>query len=204
MLAILADPAALADQLDEETLQTVNLACTGVSAFLLVQAGLWAILALFAFLHIFLPNKKVGMWYVKLLCWLPCFLFFIAAAAGARRRAELCRTARRCFLARVRRHDVYLRHLPVGAVAHLHLLVPPHQKAHQALHGRASCAQGIILNPYPRALPARGFSWAKSGGKIAAAFCIRCTVIPAFRPCSARPKCGCAGERPFAPRPCPG
>ena len=78
MLAILADPAALADQLDEETLQTVNLACTGVSAFLLVQAGLWAILALFAFLHIFLPNKKVGMWYVKLLCWLPCFLFFIA------------------------------------------------------------------------------------------------------------------------------
>ena len=78
MLAILADPAALADQLDEETLQTVNLACTGISAFLLVQAGLWAILALFAFLHIFLPNKKVGMWYVKLLCWLPCFIFFIA------------------------------------------------------------------------------------------------------------------------------
>lgn len=82
MLAILADPAALADQLDEETLQTVNLACTGVSAFLLVQAGLWAILALFAFLHIFLPNKKVGMWYVKLLCWLPCFIFFIAPPAA--------------------------------------------------------------------------------------------------------------------------
>lgn len=78
MLAILADPAALADQLDEETLQTVNLACTGLSVFLFVQAGLWAILALLAFLHIFLPNKKVGMWYVKLLCWLPCFLFFIA------------------------------------------------------------------------------------------------------------------------------
>ena len=78
MLAILADPGALADQLDEETLQTVNLACTGISAFLFVQVGLWAILALFAFLHIFLPNKKVGMWYVKLLCWLPCFLFFIA------------------------------------------------------------------------------------------------------------------------------
>lgn len=82
MLAILADPAALADQLDEETLQTVNLACTGISAFLFVQAGLWAILALFAFLHIFLPNKKVGMWYVKLLCWLPCFIFFIAPPAA--------------------------------------------------------------------------------------------------------------------------
>ena len=78
ILAILSDPGALADQLDEETLRTVNLACTGLSAFLLVQAGLWAILALFAFLHIFLPNKKVGMWYVKLLCWLPCFIFFIA------------------------------------------------------------------------------------------------------------------------------
>lgn len=78
ILAILSDPGAFADQLDEETLRTVNLACTGLSAFLLVQAGLWAILALFAFLHIFLPNKKVGMWYVKLLCWLPCFIFFIA------------------------------------------------------------------------------------------------------------------------------
>lgn len=78
MLAILADPAALADQLDEETLQTVNLVCTCLSVFVLMQAALWAILALFAFLHIFLPNKKVGMWYVKLLCWLPCFLFFIA------------------------------------------------------------------------------------------------------------------------------
>lgn len=82
MLAILSDPGTFADQLDEETLQTVNLACTGVSAFLLVQAGLWAILALFAFLHIFLPNKKVGMWYVKLLCWLPCFIFFIAPPAA--------------------------------------------------------------------------------------------------------------------------
>lgn len=82
MLAILADPAALADQLDEETLQTVNLACTGLSVFLFVQAGLWAILALLAFLHIFLPNKKVGMWYVKLLCWLPCFIFFIAPPAA--------------------------------------------------------------------------------------------------------------------------
>lgn len=82
MLAILADPAALADQLDEETLQTVNLACTGISAFLFVQAGFWAILALLAFLHIFLPNKKVGMWYVKLLCWLPCFIFFIAPPAA--------------------------------------------------------------------------------------------------------------------------
>lgn len=82
MLAILADPGALADQLDEETLQTVNLACTGLSVFLFVQAGLWAILALLAFLHIFLPNKKVGMWYVKLLCWLPCFIFFIAPPAA--------------------------------------------------------------------------------------------------------------------------
>lgn len=82
MLAILADPGAFADQLDESTLQTVNLACTGISIFLLVQAGLWAILALLAFLHIFLPNKKVGMWYVKLLCWLPCFIFFIAPTVG--------------------------------------------------------------------------------------------------------------------------
>lgn len=78
MLAILSDPGTFADQLDEETLQTVNLVCTCLSVFVLMQAALWAILALFALLHIFLPNKKVGMWYVKLLCWLPCFLFFIA------------------------------------------------------------------------------------------------------------------------------
>ena len=92
ILAILSDPGAFADQMDEETLQTVNLACTGLSVFLLVEAGLWAILALFAFLHIFLPNKKVGMWYVKLLCWLPCFIFFIVppvALAVAPNFAEL-------------------------------------------------------------------------------------------------------------------
>ena len=83
MLAILSDPGAFADQMDEETFQTVQMVCKGVSAAMFLFAGLWAILALFALLHIFLPNKKLGMWYVKLLCWLPCVIFFIAPKAAA-------------------------------------------------------------------------------------------------------------------------
>lgn len=78
MLAILSDPGAFADQMDEETFQTVQMVCKGVSAAMFLFAGLWAILALFALLHIFLPNKKLGMWYVKLTGLLPCLLFMIA------------------------------------------------------------------------------------------------------------------------------
>ena len=41
-------------------------------------AGVWAILALFAFLHLFSKNKRFTMWYVKLLGAIPALLFWIA------------------------------------------------------------------------------------------------------------------------------
>lgn len=80
LLALLDDPGSLAEQLDEETASAVRTACMGISVGILVCAGLWVLLALLALLHIFLPNKKVGMWYVKLTGLLPFLLFFALPA----------------------------------------------------------------------------------------------------------------------------
>ena len=82
VFAILSDPSALADKPDDSAMQTIRLACAGVAGFIAFQAALWIILALLALLHIFIPNKKVGMWYVKLFGWMPCLLFSILPAVG--------------------------------------------------------------------------------------------------------------------------
>ena len=77
LLSMLSDPGSVVDEMDEETVQTIRTVCMGISVGILVFAGLWALLALLALLHIFLPNKKVGMWYVKLTGAIPCLLFFL-------------------------------------------------------------------------------------------------------------------------------
>lgn len=82
VFAILSDPSALADKPDDSAMQTIRLACAGVAGFIAFQAALWIILALLALLHIFIPNKKVGMWYVKLFGWMPCLLFSILPVVG--------------------------------------------------------------------------------------------------------------------------
>ena len=41
-------------------------------------AGIWGILFLFAFFHIFAQNKRFMMWYVKLFGFLPCLIFGVA------------------------------------------------------------------------------------------------------------------------------
>ena len=41
-------------------------------------AGIWGILFLFAFFHIFAKNKRFMMWYVKLFGFLPCLIFGVA------------------------------------------------------------------------------------------------------------------------------
>ena len=52
-------------------------------------AGVWVILFLFAFFHIFAKNKRFMMWYVKLFGFLPCLIFGIAPlVAGAVLPAE--------------------------------------------------------------------------------------------------------------------
>ncbi len=38
-------------------------------------AGMWLILFLFSFLHIFAKNKRFMMWYVKLTGYIPCLIF---------------------------------------------------------------------------------------------------------------------------------
>lgn len=77
MMAMLEDPASIVENMSDETRQTIRLVCTVISVVVLVCAGCWALLALFALLHIFTRNKKVGMWYVKLTGIIPCLIFFI-------------------------------------------------------------------------------------------------------------------------------
>ena len=56
---------------------------TGFGAVILLFAGVWVILFLFAFLHMFAKNKRFTMWYVKLFGFFPCLIFAIAPLAGA-------------------------------------------------------------------------------------------------------------------------
>ena len=41
-------------------------------------SGIWLILFLFAFFHMFAKNKRFTMWYVKLFGFIPCLIFFVA------------------------------------------------------------------------------------------------------------------------------
>lgn len=74
------DPGAYVDSLSETDVQLLKAICLWTAVFMLFIAVLWAILSLFAFIHIFTPNKKVGMWYVKATGYLPCLLFVVAPA----------------------------------------------------------------------------------------------------------------------------
>ncbi|MDE6504655.1 MAG: hypothetical protein K2L42_02160 [Clostridia bacterium] len=49
---------------------------------ILFFAGMWAILFLFAFFHMFAKNKRFTMWYVKLFGCYPCILFGVLPFAG--------------------------------------------------------------------------------------------------------------------------
>ena len=67
----------LLDKIPADTMNLLRTAFKAAGIAAVVCAGLWALLALLALLHIFLKNKKVGMWYVKLtglfpfaICWL--------------------------------------------------------------------------------------------------------------------------------------
>lgn len=77
ILALLEDPSAMIDELDDDNVDMINLVCLVISVLMLVCAGCWAILALFALLHIFIKNKKLGMWYVKLTGFIPFAIFFV-------------------------------------------------------------------------------------------------------------------------------
>lgn len=80
LLNLIQDPGAFVDDMSEEAVLLTKAICLWTAVFMLFIAVLWAILSLFAFIHIFTPNKKVGMWYVKSTGYLPCLLFVIAPA----------------------------------------------------------------------------------------------------------------------------
>ena len=46
---------------------------------MLVFIGLWMILFLFAFFHLFAKNKRFTSWYVKLFCWIPPLIWLLLA-----------------------------------------------------------------------------------------------------------------------------
>ena len=77
LLEILEDPGRYVDELDDETVALLMQGCLIAAVAMIALASVWLILALFALVHIFTPNKKVAMWYVKLLGLLP-FLLFVA------------------------------------------------------------------------------------------------------------------------------
>ena len=70
------------DTMDESTVSMLRTMVLVLTILVYGCAGLWAVLAVFALLHILLPNKKVAMWYVKLTGVLPCLLFFVLPMAA--------------------------------------------------------------------------------------------------------------------------
>lgn len=70
------------DTMDESTVSMLRTMVLVLTILVYGCAGLWAVLAVFALLHILLPNKKVAMWYVKLTGFLPCLLFFVLPMAA--------------------------------------------------------------------------------------------------------------------------
>lgn len=77
LFAILEDPGSYVDRLDDQTAEIIKAACLALGFVMVAHAALWLILAAFALVHIFTPNKKVAMWYVKLFGLVP-FLAFVA------------------------------------------------------------------------------------------------------------------------------
>ena len=77
LFAILEDPGSYVDRLDDQTAEIIKAACLALGFVMVAHAALWLILAVFALAHIFTPNKKVAMWYVKLFGLAP-FLAFVA------------------------------------------------------------------------------------------------------------------------------
>lgn len=77
LFAILEDPGSYVDRLDDQTAEIIKAACLALGFVMVAHAALWLILAVFALVHIFTPNKKVAMWYVKLFGLAP-FLAFVA------------------------------------------------------------------------------------------------------------------------------
>ncbi len=76
------DAEALIGQIPAETQLMIQKICKIVGVIAYVLAALWLLLAVLAFLHIFLPNKKVAMWYVKATGYLPFLICWLLPVIG--------------------------------------------------------------------------------------------------------------------------
>lgn len=66
-------------EIPDEQASVIGTALFAVAAATIGLTSLmWAIMAVFALIKLFCSNKRFTMWYVKLLCWLPCVLFVLA------------------------------------------------------------------------------------------------------------------------------
>lgn len=65
------DFSSMLDKISDAQKEKIALGLKIAAIFVIVCAGLWALLALLALLHVALKNKKVAMWYVKLTGLLP-------------------------------------------------------------------------------------------------------------------------------------
>ena len=66
-------------EIPDEQASVIGTALFAVAAATIGLTSLmWAIMAVIALIKLFCPNKRFTMWYVKLLCWLPCVLFVLA------------------------------------------------------------------------------------------------------------------------------
>ncbi len=71
------DATGIADAINATTENLRNISIVLFVLLCVFPAALWLILAIAAFRHLFARNKKVGMWYVKLVSIWSCILFFI-------------------------------------------------------------------------------------------------------------------------------
>ena len=77
LLEILEDPGRYVNELNEETAELLQTICLIAGFVMYALAAVWLILAVFGLVHIFTPNKKVAMWYVKAFGLLPFLLFVV-------------------------------------------------------------------------------------------------------------------------------
>lgn len=76
------DVNSLLAQIPAETQQMIQQICKIVGVIAFALAALWLLLAALAILHIFLPNKKVAMWYVKATGYLPFLICWLLPVIG--------------------------------------------------------------------------------------------------------------------------
>lgn len=65
----------LMEGMDDQVIQYLAIAFKVLAYMLIIPIAAWALLAFFSIIRIFMKNKRVKMWFAKLVCALPYILF---------------------------------------------------------------------------------------------------------------------------------